>query len=71
MGMYLVFTPSAYMGDALMNYKSLECYQRFIAGWVREILLSVQGERNGSEYLTVTGTVSIQGVEKERCLQLS
>ena len=27
-----------------MNYKSLECYQRFIAGWVREILISVQGE---------------------------
>ena len=40
-----MFSPSAYTGEAaLMNYKSLECYQRFIAGWVREILVSVQGE---------------------------
>ena len=35
---------NTYTGEVLMNYKSLECYQRFIAGWVREILVSVQGE---------------------------
>ena len=28
-----------------MNYKSLECYQRFTAGWVREILVAPKGEK--------------------------
>ena len=57
-GMYLVFSPSAYMGEALMNYKSLECYQRFIAGWVREILVSVQGEQEclHQRYAAITTT---------------
>ena len=32
-GMYFVFSPRAYTGEALMN-----------AGWVREILVSAQGE---------------------------
>ena len=44
-GMYLVFSPSAYAGEALMNYKSLECCQRFLAGWVREILVLAEAER--------------------------
>ena len=25
--MYLVFSPSAHTGEALLNYESLECYQ--------------------------------------------
>ena len=36
-GMYLVFTSSPYTGEDLLNYKSMECYQRFTSGWVREI----------------------------------
>lgn len=38
-GMYLVFTPSPYTGDDLLNYKSMECYQRFTSGWIRDILV--------------------------------
>ena len=44
MGMYLVFSSSPYTGQDLLNYKSLECYQRFAAGWVREILASAENE---------------------------
>ena len=36
LGMYVLFSPSPYTGEDLdlPNYKSLECYQRFTAGWV-------------------------------------
>ena len=37
--MYLAFSLSPYTRDDLLNYKSLECYQRFVAGWVRDVLV--------------------------------
>ena len=40
-GMYLVLSTCPYTGEDLLNYKSLECYQRLVAGWVREVLVSV------------------------------
>ena len=39
--MYLLITPSPYTGDDLMNYKSMDCYNHFLSGWVREILVKV------------------------------
>lgn len=35
--MYLLVTPSPYTGDDLVNYKSMDCYCNFLAGWVKEI----------------------------------
>ena len=34
LGMCLLFSPSPFTGEDLLNYKILECYQRFTAGWV-------------------------------------
>ena len=34
-----MFTPSPYIGEDLLNYKSMECYQRFTSGWVRDIIV--------------------------------
>ena len=44
-GMYLVFFPSPYTGDDLLNYKSMDCYKNFLSGWVREILVKAVGEK--------------------------
>ena len=43
--MYLVFSPSPYSGDDLLNYKSMDCYKNFLSGWVREILVKAVDEK--------------------------
>ena len=44
-GMYLLFAPSPYTRKELQNYKSMQSYQRFIAGWVREILVKALADK--------------------------
>ena len=39
--MYLLINPSPYTGNDLLNYKSMDCYNNFLSGWVREILVKV------------------------------
>ena len=43
-GMYLLFSCSPYTQDQLINYKSLDCYQNFANGWVREVYCMIFGE---------------------------
>ncbi len=43
--MYLILTPSPYSEQDMMNYKSLDCYQNFVKGWVRQVLVKPIGNR--------------------------
>ena len=43
-GMYLLFSSNPYTQDQLMNDKSLDCYQNFANGWVREVFSKTFGE---------------------------
>ena len=44
--MYLILTPSPYSETVLLNFKSLDCYQNFVNGWVRQVLVkSVDDKR--------------------------
>ena len=60
LGMCLLVTPSPYRGEDLKNYKSLDCYQKNLSGWVREVF--------------VRFVMDDQGVEREsslpRCVSL-
>ncbi len=42
---YLLYTPSRYTGEDLLNYKSLDCYINFVSGWVREVLVKTFDEK--------------------------
>jgi len=35
--MYVLLMPSPYSQEDFLNYKSLDCYRNFVAGWVREV----------------------------------
>ena len=41
--MYLILTPSPYTENDMLNYKSLDSYQNFVKGWVREVLVKPLG----------------------------
>ena len=45
-GMYLLYASSAYTQEQLMDYKNLDCYQKFTSGWVKEVYVkSLPGGR--------------------------
>ncbi|XP_014661478.1 PREDICTED: uncharacterized protein LOC106804701 isoform X2 [Priapulus caudatus] len=42
---YLINTPGGFSGQCMKAYKSLDAYNYFISGWVRELLVSVKGSK--------------------------
>ena len=54
--MHLLFAPSPCSKDELKNYKSMDSYQRFVAGFVRDVLTMVRGP-----YVIVIGKVQMIG----------
>ncbi len=61
LAMYLLYTPSRYTGEDLLNYKSLDCYIHFVSGWVREVLV----KRFNDKSVLVLGKVSYCAVDNE------
>ena len=43
--MYLILTPSPYSEEDMLNYKSLDSYQNFAKGWVRQVLVKAIGNK--------------------------
>jgi hypothetical protein len=41
----LILTPSPYTENDMLNYKSLDSYQNFVKGWVREVLVKDVGDK--------------------------
>ena len=52
--MYLILTPSPYSDQDMLNYKSLDSYQNFVKGWVRQVLT----KKAGPDKRIVIGKVS-------------
>ena len=44
--MYLILSPSPYSDKDMLNYKSLDSYQSFVKGWVRQVLVMLVGEKH-------------------------
>jgi hypothetical protein len=44
-GMYLLLNKSPYSSDDLLNYKSMDCYENFVSGFVRKVLVRVFGDK--------------------------
>ena len=43
--MYLILSPSPYTENDILNYKSLDSYQNFVKGWVRQFLMKAVADR--------------------------
>ena len=49
--------PSQYSGEDLLNYKSLDCYQNFLSGWVRKVLVMSVTDDKGVKKRIITAKV--------------
>ena len=43
--MYLILTPSPYSEKDMLNYKSVDSYQNFIKGWVKQVHVRAVGNK--------------------------
>ena len=43
--MYLILSPSPYTENDILNYKSLDSYQNFVKGWVRQVLVKAIADK--------------------------
>ena len=43
--MYLILTPSPYSEKDMLNYKSVDSYQNFVKGWVKQVLVRAVGNK--------------------------
>ena len=43
--MYLILTPSPYLEKDMLNYRSVDSYQNFVKGWVKQVLVRAVGNK--------------------------